>query len=175
MRSSEVYAVVREHVRFKRQNSIDSKNIRCRQTGQNQPFGFRFLLGCVGAGMGATGVTVGGCGVAGAGAAPSAVVFVAGSAASAAGASDAAGVASAASAGAGAAGAAAASASASVSTCGKVPPAPYSTMFTAHSRQATRWRQGRRTTSRGDERQSRHSDGASDESAATDGIGISAA
>ena len=46
----------------------------------------------------------------------------------------------------------------SASLCTMVPPALNSIMFSAQSRHATRWRQGRRTTSRGEERQSRHSD-----------------
>jgi hypothetical protein len=44
------------------------------------------------------------------------------------------------------------------SACMIAPPAPNSTMLIAHSLHATRWRQGRRTTSRGELRQTRHSD-----------------
>lgn len=48
--------------------------------------------------------------------------------------------------------------------CVIVPPAPNSTMFSAHSLHATRWRHGRSTTSRGDDRQSKHSSDAASSS-----------
>ncbi len=44
------------------------------------------------------------------------------------------------------------------SACMIAPPAPNSTILMAHSLHATRWRQGRRTTSRGELRHTRHSD-----------------
>jgi hypothetical protein len=51
------------------------------------------------------------------------------------------------------------------------PPAPNSTMLSAHSLHATRCLQGRSTTSRGEDRHNRHSDdGSSSVSAAVAGI-----
>ena len=44
------------------------------------------------------------------------------------------------------------------SVCMIAPPAPNSTILMAHSLQATRWRHGRRMTSRGELRHTRHSD-----------------
>jgi len=44
------------------------------------------------------------------------------------------------------------------SACMIAPPAPNSTILMAHSLHATRWRHGRRTTSRGELRHTRHSD-----------------
>lgn len=50
--------------------------------------------------------------------------------------------------------------------CTIVPPAPNSTILMAHSLHATRWRHGRRITSRGDERHNRHSEEGSSSRAA---------
>jgi len=106
----------------------------CRQTGQNQPFAFLLRLG--------------GCAVAATGGAVEPVAPLASLAPLAvAGCSPVAGVAFVA----GATGA-------SASVCTKVPPAPNSTILTAHSRQATRCLHGSKTTSLGEERHRRHSD-----------------
>ena len=56
------------------------------------------------------------------------------------------------------------------SACMIAPPAPNSTILMAHSLQATRWRHGRRTTSRGELRHTRHSDDGSS-SAGAEAVG----
>lgn len=131
------------------------RDVRCLQTGQNHPFAFLFLRVFV------VGTTVGiGVGIwAASGAALAAVVSVPSSAAAAAAASalfaalpSVAVVAAAAGAGTGV------TAAGGSFDCTICPPAPNSIMLMAHSRQATKCLQGRRTTSRGAERQSRHSE-----------------
>ena len=102
---------------------------RCRHTGQNQPLALRFLRGV---GVGAAAAAA----VAAASSACPAVAAVLSPEASTAGEP---------------------SAGAS-SDCWIVPPAPNSIMFSAHSLHATRCRHGSSTTSRGEDRQSRHSD-----------------
>lgn len=116
--------------------------VRCLHTGQNQPLAFLFLrVAAVGAGW-----TVG----IGAGA-----EFTPGAPAAASPPS------CAPSAGVSPTTADAGSSFASgafASLCTICPPAPNSIMLIAHSRHATRWRQGKSTTSRGAERQRRHSE-----------------
>jgi hypothetical protein len=130
--------------------------VRCLQTGQNQPFAFLFLLVVVVAWFVGVGVVVIMVSVAaaGAGAGTASPSVSTGTGTAAAGSAV---VAMTSAAGAGAS-TSATGAATSFSGCTIVPPAPNSTMLRAHSLQATRWRHGRRTTSRGEDRQRRHSE-----------------
>ena len=121
----------------------ETDDIRCRQTGQNHPLAFLFLLGLLVVGVaGAAAV-----GVAVSVAPPSAGGVVPSPAA---------------------AGVTPPSEGLGPSCpCVIVPPAPNSIILIAQSLHATRCRHGSKTTSRGEERQTRHSDDGSASSVAT--------